>query len=70
MSTTKEIKEGDTVDWWTPSLHMRGTVLALGGGFILSTGAIVCTDRVNGEEVEVVGRYNGHPFVLRPEDIV
>ena len=55
---------GSTFSYNTPAARYRGTVVALGGGFLVGTLALVSTDRSTGSEVDKVGPLSTRPIVL------
>jgi hypothetical protein len=64
---------GSPIEWATPTFRMRGHVLAHVdrvdsdlpiNGVVIASGAIVRRDRVDGVEVDVVGRTSATPFVV------
>jgi hypothetical protein len=69
---------GAPIEWTTPSLRMRGHVLAHVDrvdsglpikGVVIASGGVVRTDRVGGDEVDSVGAIAPTPFVVPVTDI-
>jgi len=64
-----QLKVGSEFRYDTPLKRYRGTVVALGGGFVVGALAVVSTDRDSGSEVDAVGPVSVYPLVL-PVDAV
>jgi hypothetical protein len=55
---------GSTYKRQTPTARYQGTVVALGGGFLIGVEALVTTSRATGAEVDEVGPISTRPVAL------
>lgn len=67
--TQIKIKPGDQIAYNTPDSRRRGVAVAVGGGYVVGTFALIRTTRVDGEEIDAADRLSTTPLVV-PVDAV